>query len=527
MKDDGAPHPVDLLRDQRGVYGIGVSELFDFEVVAWSCGVEPEPYTFECPPGALILRPDLFAASSPLGANSFQPLCAVLQKVAGGFRSGPFVRSHEEQLRRFIHHEALNRIGLPWPPRPQNNLRWWSEDKKQQTRNRGIYHGLRRLSLNVINHLIGRALEEAADADAVEAARHFTFEHRERIYRAAALSRRALQLTETFPVLALAIYSEHWQARRYGEPLVEPSDTEIRFPSWSAEAAELSGRKTEAMHLVDRGAPLRDIAVVMNIPMALRHIKPGVAHLASSVICKQPGLLHFIPDTVPRARIWLHVVPWAHNRVSAEFAEWVARHALQIPGSLNHVGGVLGNIADWARAGMPLEEDPLFEICRARRGREFVVRPFRPSMSLKTATTLSADWHEAVANNLDGPNFAFPDPWFPAARLGDYEILIEDGASLYREGTAMHHCVGTYGDEVRRGNCCVYSIRRNDERVATVALSRHNGRAYLEQIRGRCNTKPPKAIIATVVRWLHSQRPSPPCKAIEATLGTDLKEVAA
>jgi hypothetical protein len=94
MKDDGAPHPVDLLRDQRGVYGIGVSELFDFEVVAWSCGVEPEPYTFERPPGALILRPDWFAANTPLGA--------VLQKITGGFRRGPFRRSHEEQLRQFL-----------------------------------------------------------------------------------------------------------------------------------------------------------------------------------------------------------------------------------------------------------------------------------------------------------------------------------------------------------------------------------------------------------------------------------------
>ena len=334
MKGDGAPHPVELLRDQRGVYGIGVSDLFDFEVVAWSCGIEPEAYSFERPPGALILRPDWLAANRPLGANSFRPLCAVLQKIAGGFRSGPFMRSHEEQLRQFIHHEVLNRSGLPWPP---NDLRWWSEDKKQQTRNRGVYHGLRRLSLSVINHLIGRALEEAADADAVKAARHFTFRHRERIYRAAALSRRALQLTETFPVLALAIYSERWQPLNF----VEPSDTTITFQSWNAKAAELSGRKTEAMILVDRGARLRDVAAVMNIPMVLRHIKPGVAHLASSVICT-PGLLHFIPDKVPGARIWLQVVAWAHNRVSAEFAEWVARHAPHIPGSLDHVGGVFG-----------------------------------------------------------------------------------------------------------------------------------------------------------------------------------------
>ena len=253
MKDDGAPHPVELLRDQHGIYGIGVSELFDFEVVAWSCGVELDPFTFEGSPAALILRPDWFADNSPRGA--------VLQKIAGGFRRGPFMRSHEERLRQFIHHEALNRNGLPWPPQhlsPGERAGvWWSTDKQQQARNRGIYHGLRQLSLHVVNHLIGAALETAADADAVKAARRFTFKHRESIYRAAALSRRALQLTETFPVLALAIYSEHWRARKYAEPPVEPYDNQTLFQSWDAETAELSSRKSEAVHLVDRGARLR------------------------------------------------------------------------------------------------------------------------------------------------------------------------------------------------------------------------------------------------------------------------------
>lgn len=493
---DSAPQPVELLRDRRGIYGIGVNELFDFEAVALSCGIEPEPHTFEHPPNALILRPDCFFGSRPAGA--------VLQKIVGGFRRGPFMRSHEEQLRQFIHHEALNRAGLTWPPpqdSPSGLAQWWSADKKQQARNRGIYHGLRQLSLHVVNHLIGAALEAAADADAVKAARRFTFRHREHIYRAGAVSRRALQLVDTFPVLALAIYADH-QPRR--------SD----FQNWKAEQIELRLRKNEAIHLVERGARLRDVAGVMDVPMALRHIKPGVAHFASGVLCEHPELLHAMPDTVPRSRIWLRAVPWAHNRVSAEFAAWVARHAPQIPGSLNHVGGVLGDIADWVRAGMPPEEqDPLLGERPMLAGREFVVRPFTPSMSLKTATALSADWHEAVANNLDGPNSVFPDPWYPAARLGDYEILpIEDGAALYREGTAMHHCVGTYGDQVQRGNLYIYSILRNGERVATLALGRHriNGRAYPEQIRGACNSEAPKATVATVQRWLRAQQPLPP-----------------
>jgi hypothetical protein len=502
---DGEPHPVELLRDQRGVYGIGVSDLFDFEAVAWSCGIEPEPYTFEPSPRALILRPDRLLDSRPRGA--------VLQKIAGGFRRGPFMRTHEEQLRRFIHHEALNRAALPWPPpqdSPSGFAQWWSADKKQQARNRGIYHGLRQLSLHVVNHLIGAALEAAADADAVKAARRFAFAHRESIYHAGALSRRALQ------VLALAIYAEHWQVREYGERHAEPLSSHDRFRHWDAAAAELRLRKNEAIKLVVAGARLRDVAGVMGIPMALRHIRPGVAHLATEVLCRHPELLRAMPDTVSSSRIWLRVVPWAHDRVSAEFAEWAARQVPQIPGSLNHVGGVLGDIADWVCAGMP--PDPLLGGRPMQAGREFVVRPFTPSMSLKTAMTLSADWHEAVANNLDGPNSAFPDAWYPAARLGDYEILpIEGGASLYREGTAMRHCVGTYGDQVRRGDLYIYSIRRNGERVATLALRRDNGRAYLEQIRGPCNTDPPKPIVPTVQRWLCAHKPLPPRGVLPAT----------
>src|SRR6516225_6961242 len=88
--------PVELLRDGRGVYGIGVSELFDYEAIAWSCEIE-QPFTFD-PPRPLILRPDWFVNTKPqvdettlLGRDY-----AVLQKIVGGFRRGPFMHSGEE-----------------------------------------------------------------------------------------------------------------------------------------------------------------------------------------------------------------------------------------------------------------------------------------------------------------------------------------------------------------------------------------------------------------------------------------------
>src|SRR5262249_47875185 len=161
------------------------------------------------------------------------------------------------------------RAGLPWPPRNQDDYRWWSNDKNQQMRNRKIYHGLRLLSLHIINGLIGRAIEESADREALKAARRFSFKYREQIYSAVTRSHRALQLTETFPLLALSIYSD------VSFIFIDPA---AGWPEWNVLSKELNARKREAATLVERGAKLRDIAGLLGTPMALRHLKPGAAH---------------------------------------------------------------------------------------------------------------------------------------------------------------------------------------------------------------------------------------------------------
>jgi PcfJ-like protein len=492
MTEDGS-RPVELLRDGRGIYGIGVSDLFDYEALAWSCGVEPEPHTFERPPSALILRPDRLMDAKPHGPLPLLGGYAVLQKIVGGFRRGPFMRSREEQVRQFIHHEALKRAGLPWPPPDSGHVRWWAADRMQQARNRGIYHGLRRFSLHFINDLIGKAIGEGADADAVKVARRFTFAHRERIYRAAALSPRAMQLTETFPVLAMAVYSDHWH--------LSPCLSVATF-DWAAANrifTDLADRKSAAAHLVDCGARLRDVAAVMNIPMALWHIKPGAAHLATDVFYQHPEFLNFLSAMTHKQRIWLLAVNWAFNKVNPEFGRWAARHVPEIPGGrAQEVCSFISDLADWVRA--------------EGSSRQFVIRPFRSSMSLNTVTTLSAEWHEAVAAGMDGRAAAFPPPWYPAAKIDDYDIVpIDDSAALYREGAVMHHCVGTYTDAVQRGSLYIYSVRHDGQRVATLAIGHDptNTKAQLVQLRGPCNAQPPKAITSATRRWLRAQGPLP------------------
>ena len=486
--------PVELLRDHRGVYGIGVADSFDDESLSPFFGVHSQLGRSERHPGGLILRLDRFEGTKTQSA--------VLQKITGGFRRSIFNGSIEERLRLFVHHEALRRSGLPWPPGPGPD--WWSADKKQQIRNRQIYHGLRLLSLQVINRLIGQAHEQAANPDAIRVARRFTFRFREDIYRAGARSHRALQLAETFPVLALNLYSE------FGWPINQHANTE----TWSLDDKNETARKKAAIDLVERGVRLRDVAAAMDVPMALRCIKPGAAHLAFNVFRQRPELLHFMPEPLPRSKIWLGVVGWSSSRVNPDFAAWAARNVPQIPGYLEQVSSFVADLSDWVRAGMLHPPRPVFageDFPEPPTGREFVTRPFIPSMSLKTVVKLSSDWHEAVAADMSGPRFTFPPAWYPAAKFGAYDILpIDDSGSLYLEGATMHHCVGTYAPEVKDGGICVYSVRCEGQRVATLALARRGKEAAIIQLRGPCNAQLPKEIAATVQRWLRTQAPLPP-----------------
>jgi hypothetical protein len=77
--------PVALLRDAKGVYGVGAAgSLHEDEWLR---------------PRDLILRPDRLSESNAH--------CAALQMIPGGFHRGPFKHTSEEELRRAIHHELL------------------------------------------------------------------------------------------------------------------------------------------------------------------------------------------------------------------------------------------------------------------------------------------------------------------------------------------------------------------------------------------------------------------------------------
>ena len=484
-------YPVELLRDGAGIYGIGAKEA-----------------EMDLLPPHLLLRRDHLKDSLPNQNHEFTHH-PVLQMITGGFRHGMFEHTTEERLRKVIYHNMLRRAKLPWPPSEQpGQYPYWSSDPEQQVRNRQVYHGLRLGSLAVVNRLIGKALEEAANQEALKIARRFRFRYRYNIYCAAAQSLRALQLAATFPALAFAVFGGDWR--------LEAPDFYLADLVGFIRYETVERLRHEAAALIEAGASLKIIADLMHVPMSFRKIEPGAADWTLSSIAHSSWdkrlIRVYMPDSLPRMKLWLVAIHRCSD-LGRDFVEWVAKHALEIPGSADLVMSSLFDIKDLVRACRRARFPG--HICDLRprstdflsRGEEFVVRPFSADMSLKTVMRLSANWHEAVATNMVGPNYEFPEPWCDGGHSGGCEIIpIANSGDLYREGHAMHHCVGTQGDRVQCGNAYFYSVREEGVRIATLELLNHGGSIVIGDLRGVCNSQVSKTVRRCVESWLHSKK---------------------
>jgi hypothetical protein len=154
----------------------------------------------------------------------------------------------------------------------------------------------------------------------------------------------------------------------------------------------------------------------------------------------------------------------------------------------------------------PIRRDIEWEWPFDTQGEQFVNRVFNADMSLATVTKLSADWHEAVAANMTGRDFEFPEPWCPGGTSSGFDIIpITSASGLYREGKLMHHCAGTYVGHVQSGHCYFFSVRKDGAPLATLQLVRIEADVEIGQLRGACNAKPSKQVLGAVNSWLRAQ----------------------
>jgi hypothetical protein len=438
--------PIDFLSDSKGIYGIGI---------VYDDVRENQSHWYREP---LIFRRDL------IGQSVSDERRQMLLHTLPNYR---FLGSFEWNLHEVMLNEALTRN-----PRYQDleedfkNGRdddaSWKGDKGKLYRK--IKWGQHRRQLIWLNHKLKRLTAEAAEPNALRLARRFHPMVREEIYRAAAISPRALQLIEAFPYLGLHIYC--------------PPD----------KADGLKAKAPDATKMVERGARLNHVASFMDVPMWARKLKPAVAHW----FCYVPyNLHHYLPEKTWEQRLWLRAFMSRGRTDDPELTYWIARNVLKVGNRILPVLNFLSDINDWVMEAK--REQP-----------RCITRPFCPDMSVVTVRTENELWHDTVAKCEAAKSaYKIPVPWYPAGQANGYRIVPLDSAEeLWKEGRAMHHCVGSYDYRVAAGGCYIYSVRQGDNRIATIELARKDGKVVSQQIRAACNDEPPKEVKAAVRKWV-------------------------
>jgi hypothetical protein len=120
-------------------------------------------------------------------------------------------------------------------------------------------------------------------------------------------------------------------------------------------------------------------------------------------------------------------------------------------------------------------------------------------------------------NRMFEPSGLDPSTWSVTKKLksktgAEYEQIwvIEELLSdkeLRKEGRAMHHCVGSYGDACYKGTCSIWSLRYLDpmdttKRIATIEVRG----SKIVQVRGVCNIKPEKSELRRIEKWAVSNK---------------------
>lgn len=232
-----------------------------------------------------------------------------------------------------------------------------------------------------------------------------------------------------------------------------------------------------------RGARLRDAMASYGLSLPLRKFKAKAVSLDDApvlqALARLPAstLSQIIPNSIAAQRKWLSVLrEWMRYTSTAphltvEYLEWVAvqtsRHAVP--------KAQMGTIADFiARGDVRLNR----------------------AWSWSRAVAAADDWHDRLAAGDAKAKFGVVADQI--IDLGEHpDTAVVDGLefvalrtpiAIHAEGSAMRHCVASYVRDVIGGHRHIVSIRRDEQRLATLELEA--GALMVRQLKGRFNTTP-------------------------------------
>lgn len=314
-------------------------------------------------------------------------------------------------------------------------------DKTKEQRNR--YHGLKSYALKSTNIALAGARINA-DLEAIKLARRFKEDKRGQIYKLAVKSDRVKQFIEVHPVGALYLTCD----------LLD------------------NGIRERIIQDINNGFKLKSIIDNYNLPdISFRKIKPLAAsaffsHVELSVHVELLKKLIncYLPKTSMQQYRWAIVIKdLLRDNHDSKKIEWIIKN-FDFSKKIRNLFTEIIDLNDYINSNENI----------------IGVRKFNPSMSLASALEASKEWHARIVGRRGlGSNISedteFAEPWIKEYSDKEYAIIpLTTARDLTQESIDMHHCVSSYARRVVNGECYIYTVIKNKQKVATLELKKES-----------------------------------------------------
>lgn len=260
-------------------------------------------------------------------------------------------------------------------------------------------------------------------------------------------------------------------------------------------------QRQKALELIETGAPLREVAATLGLPLWLRRLPPEAfaGHLASlprsDIFTRR--IANHLPTSAENSAFWLRSVMFGANACDEYFALWLAQQAIFLePGDPERLFGLLAAYAWFSNTDLS-------------RAHGLIVVPWRPEMAIDTAVCAAKSWLNRMRLVLQLPKGAITDSWLEPGEARGYTFLpLLDHASILAEAHAMQNCADQYADRLARDKCRLFSIRRRGVRIATLEIGPHPREAgvlAISQLKARHNLPASSDIWQAAHTWLGAQ----------------------
>jgi hypothetical protein len=250
--------------------------------------------------------------------------------------------------------------------------------------------------------------------------------------------------------------------------------------------------------LVAEGAPLREAADAVGLPLWLRKLPPGAFGGPLPVFPDDPTFAFRISNLVPRELrllpVWLMRVAQGLEAAGPSYALWLGRQSdLSGPPEEHFL-----YMAAWAWfSGRP-----------GLVGHHLLRRPWRPEMSFRRGRDELTAWRQRLRLiECLGPGIE--SPWLADGAASGFEfVALRTVDDFIAESEALENCLDQYADQIRTGRTAVFSIRKGARRVACVEIGLHDEEASMPtivQLRGQRNRRAPPEVWQATFSWLGGQ----------------------